>query len=89
MSVCCECCVSSLRRADHSSRGFLLNVVCLECDCESSIMRSPLSTGAVAPWGEKNQYLHVNRAVGNLTTCIPVNNYSSFMELEGLLQCLQ
>jgi hypothetical protein len=33
MSVCCECCVlsdkRSLRRADHSSRGVLLSVVCL------------------------------------------------------------
>jgi hypothetical protein len=28
MDVCCECCVLSLRRADHSSRGVLPSVVC-------------------------------------------------------------
>ena len=28
MSVSCECCVSSLRRADNSSRGVLPSVVC-------------------------------------------------------------
>ena len=28
MFVSCECCVLSLRRADHSSRGVLPNVVC-------------------------------------------------------------
>ena len=28
MNVCCECCVLSLRRADHSSRGVLPSVVC-------------------------------------------------------------
>jgi hypothetical protein len=42
ISVSCECCVLSsrgLRRADHTSRGVLLNVVCLECDSESLTMR--------------------------------------------------
>jgi hypothetical protein len=29
MSVCCECCVLSMRQADHSSRGVLPNVVSL------------------------------------------------------------
>jgi hypothetical protein len=36
---------SCLRRADHSSRGVLLSVVCLnECDRETSIMRRPWYT---------------------------------------------
>jgi hypothetical protein len=43
MSVYCECCVvrcGSLRRADHSSRGVLPTVVCLnECEHETSITR--------------------------------------------------
>ena len=29
MSVSCECCVLSVRRSDHSSRGALPSVVCL------------------------------------------------------------
>jgi hypothetical protein len=28
VDVCCECCVLSLGRADHSSRGVLTSVVC-------------------------------------------------------------
>ena len=28
IDVCCECCVLSVRRADHSSRGVLTSVVC-------------------------------------------------------------
>jgi hypothetical protein len=28
MSVCCECCMSSLRRVDHSSRGVQPTVLC-------------------------------------------------------------
>jgi hypothetical protein len=33
----------SLRRADHSFRGVLPSVMCLECDRESSIMRRSLA----------------------------------------------
>jgi hypothetical protein len=37
--------------ADHSSRGVLPSEVYLsECDCESSIMKRPWPTTAVAPW---------------------------------------
>jgi hypothetical protein len=39
MSVSCEYCVLSLRRAVHSSRGFLPSVIV--CDREASIMRKP------------------------------------------------
>jgi hypothetical protein len=35
--VCCQ--VEVTARADHSSRGDLPTVVCLECDREASIMR--------------------------------------------------
>jgi len=36
MSEACKSCVSGRRRADHSSRGILPSVVCLECDREAS-----------------------------------------------------
>ena len=42
----CESCVgsySSVRRADHSSRGVLPSGVCV-CDREASIMRRPWPT---------------------------------------------
>ena len=48
MSVCCECGVFSVRRADHSSRGYLPNVV-LELDSEESLDQ----LGSVAPCGKK------------------------------------
>jgi hypothetical protein len=45
---------TSLRRADHSSRGVLPSVVCVtEPDHETSIMRRPWSTRAVEPWSQK------------------------------------
>jgi hypothetical protein len=44
MSVCCECCVLSLRRADHSSRGVLPSVVCL------SVIEEP-QRGCLGPLG--------------------------------------
>ena len=52
LGVLCVVRLRSLRRADHSSRGVLPSVVCLnECDHESSIMRRPWPTGgSVAPW---------------------------------------
>ena len=41
----------SLCKADHSSRGVLPSVACVnECDHESSIMRGLGPLGAVAPW---------------------------------------
>jgi hypothetical protein len=46
MSISCECFVSyrSLRRADHSCRGVLSSVVCLEYDHKASVMRRPCHT---------------------------------------------
>jgi hypothetical protein len=41
----CECGVS-LCWSDHSSRGIQPNVVCLECDRKTSIMRRPWPTRA-------------------------------------------
>jgi hypothetical protein len=50
VDICISCVLSvvrysSLRRADHSSRGILLNVLCLECDSEASIMKSTTPSG--------------------------------------------
>jgi hypothetical protein len=40
--ICCECCILSLRQADHSSRGVLPSVVCLSVnDLETSTMSRP------------------------------------------------
>jgi hypothetical protein len=47
----------SLRRADHSSRGVLPIVVCLECDREASIMRRPWSTRGCCAIGEEYMLL--------------------------------
>ena len=85
MSLSCECCVSSGRGLCVGLRSPTECGV-PECDRESSIVRRPWLTGGQE---KKKQFRHVNRAVGNLTSCIPVNNYPPFMEPEGLLQCLQ
>jgi hypothetical protein len=48
MFVCCECCVLSgryVRRADHSSRGVLPNVVCL------NVIVILENEEALTPWG--------------------------------------
>ena len=45
MSVCCECCVCCDVEASESDVS--------ECDRESSRMRRPWFTGAVAPWLKK------------------------------------
>jgi hypothetical protein len=47
--VCCR--VRYLRWADHSSRGELLNVVCLSVIVKPRQWRRPGPRGAVAPWG--------------------------------------
>ena len=45
LGVLCVVRYRPLRRADHSSRGVLPNVVCVtECDREASIMRRPWPT---------------------------------------------
>ena len=44
-------CQRSLRWADHSSRGVLLSLVCLECDIETSTMRRSTPARAVKLWG--------------------------------------
>ena len=44
MSVSCESCVLSLRRADHSSRGVLPSVVFLSVIFETSVMKRPCPT---------------------------------------------
>ena len=41
-----------VRRADHSSRGFLLSVMC-ECDSEASILRRPWTPRGSCAMGEK------------------------------------
>ena len=55
------CVVRSLRRADHLSRGVLPSVVCLKCDREASIMRSPWPTRGCCAMGKKNIVLHILR----------------------------
>ena len=45
------------RGADHSSRGVLPSVVCLECDHEASIMRRPWPTGGCCAVVKKNPYI--------------------------------
>jgi hypothetical protein len=61
MSVACECCVLSgrcLSRADHSSRGVLPSVLCLnECDREAPIRRRPWPTGVCGPTGSKSRFI--------------------------------
>jgi len=47
ISQCCVVRYRVLYWADHTSREVLLNVVCLECDCEGSSLLE-----AVMPWGE-------------------------------------
>jgi hypothetical protein len=44
MSVSCERCILSLRRADQSSRGGPTDCGVSECDRETSIMRRPWPT---------------------------------------------
>jgi hypothetical protein len=46
-----------VRRADHSSGGVLLSVMC-ECDSEASIMRPLTPTGSCA-MGEKKCVAHM------------------------------
>jgi hypothetical protein len=41
-----------MRRADHSSRGVLPSVVCLECYLNTSPMRRSRPTRAVEPWAK-------------------------------------
>jgi len=50
MSVSCECCVLSLRRADQSYRGILLSLRVSERDRDASAMKRPGTLGTVAPW---------------------------------------
>ena len=53
MSVSCECCVLSVRRADHSSRGALPSVVCLR------VTVKPRHWGGTGPpWGGRWYYLY-------------------------------
>jgi hypothetical protein len=50
LGVLCVVRWNSLRRADHPSRGILLNVVCpAVCDLETSTIRRPWPTTAVEP----------------------------------------
>jgi len=59
LRVLCIVRYRSLRRADHSYRGVLLIVVCLnECYLEISTMRSPRATSAVEPWKKIYEILH-------------------------------
>ena len=55
-----------MRPADHSSRGFLPNVVCLTTwDPEASIMRRPWPTGGPLCRGKKSLYSRLRRIMGN------------------------
>jgi hypothetical protein len=58
LSVCCECCVLSARgfcnKLNHSSREFLLTVVCY---CMWS--RNFLNEEALAHWGLSHQNVHI------------------------------
>jgi hypothetical protein len=59
MSVSCECCVLSLRRADHSSMGVLLSVACPpECNREALTVRRPRPTRAVESLEEEELSYH-------------------------------
>jgi hypothetical protein len=49
----------SLCQADHSSRGVLPTVVCLECDREASIMTRPWSTRGCRVSKKKNEFLNL------------------------------
>jgi hypothetical protein len=44
-----------LRRADHSSRGVLSSVECLECGRGDSIIRRPWPTGGCCPLGKEKK----------------------------------
>ena len=48
----------SVRRADHSSRGALPNVLC-QCDSEASTVRRPWSTRAVEQWIYMCVYIYI------------------------------
>jgi hypothetical protein len=66
LDVSCECCVlsgRSLRRADHSSRGVLLRVLCLECDREASIMRRHWPTSGCCAM--ENILLYLSISIGH------------------------
>jgi len=55
MSVSCECCVLSVRRADHSSRGILPSVVCLSVIVQPRSWESPGPLKVVAPEGGRGR----------------------------------
>jgi len=66
MCVCCECRVLSVRRANHSSRGVLPSVVCLECHREASIVRKPWPTKGCCAQGGGGIYRNPH-AIGIVT----------------------
>jgi hypothetical protein len=57
MFVCCDCCVLSgrnLRRTDHSSRGVLPTVMCLNVIVNPPQWGGLGTRGTVSPWYKNN-----------------------------------
>jgi len=79
--VLCVVKYRSLHQADHSSRGILLSVMCLnECDCEASIMRRTWSSRHFCII-KKNIYICV-------CVCVCVNNCSLSWLIFSLKYCI-
>jgi hypothetical protein len=75
-SLSCEFCVLSgksfLRWADHSSRGILPSVVCLECDREALTVRQPWpTTGCCAIWKTITGWL-IRDSIPGRPTLVPI-----------------
>jgi len=92
MSVCCEYCMLSLRRADLSFRGVLPSVVCLSvCDVETSTMRRPGPKLGCCVTGKKRKETvsGVCASVGTtVTTFSPINIMFIKQQRVVLAKCL-
>jgi hypothetical protein len=67
ISVSCVLSSRGLRRADHTSRGVLPSVVCLECDREATMRRRPWPARGCRATGKR---MYVSRPyVDNAMCC--------------------